>query len=63
MTLVGHVARIGEMINACKILVGKPEWRRSLRRTRSRCEHNIRMDLREIGEVDWMDLAFIGTSG
>jgi len=21
------------------------------------------MDLREIGEVDWMDLAFIGTSG
>jgi hypothetical protein len=30
--------------NAHKILVGKPEGKRPLRRPRLRCEDNIRMD-------------------
>jgi hypothetical protein len=38
------------------ILVGRPEGRRSLRRLRRRWEHNIKMDLREVGfgYVDWI---------
>jgi hypothetical protein len=38
---------MGEKINTYKILVGKPEGKRSLRRTRCRWESNITMDLRE----------------
>ena len=49
----GHVARMGET-NAYRILVGKTEGRRPLVRPRRRCEHNITMDLREIG-WDGMD--------
>jgi hypothetical protein len=40
---------MGEKRNAYRILVGKPEERRSLGRPRRRWEDNIRMDLREIG--------------
>jgi hypothetical protein len=44
------------MRNAYNILVGKPEGKRSLGRTRRRWEDNIRMDRRDIGweDVDWM---------
>jgi hypothetical protein len=40
-------------------LVGKPEGKRPLGRSRRRWEDNIRMDLREIGweGVDWKHLA------
>jgi hypothetical protein len=50
---------MGEKRNAYRILVGKPEGRRSLGRPRSRWVDNIKMDLREIGwhGVDWVDLA------
>jgi hypothetical protein len=59
MRWAGHVARIGEKRNACRILVGKPEGKRPLGRPRPRWVDNIRMDLREIGwdDVDWIDLA------
>jgi hypothetical protein len=42
-----------------RVLVEKPEGRRSLGRPRHRWEDNIRMDLREVGCgcVDWMELA------
>jgi hypothetical protein len=49
MTWAGHVARIGEKLNACRILVGKAEGKRPLGRTRRRWVYNIKMDLREIG--------------
>jgi hypothetical protein len=44
------------MINAHKILVGKPEGKRPRRRT---WEDNIKMGLREIGRefMDWVHLA------
>jgi hypothetical protein len=47
------------MRNAYKIVVGKPERKRSLGKPRRRWEDNIRMDLREIGweGVDWIHLA------
>jgi hypothetical protein len=46
------------MRNTCNIFVGKLEWKRSLRRSRSRCENNIRMNLRETvwEDVDWVYL-------
>jgi hypothetical protein len=55
----GHVARMGEKRNAYRILVGKPEGKRSLGRSRRRWVDNINMDLREIGwdGVDWIVLA------
>jgi hypothetical protein len=47
------------------VLVGKPEGRRPLRRTRRRWEDNIKMDLQEVGGVlgtGWSWLR-IGTGG
>jgi hypothetical protein len=55
----GHVARMGEVRNACSILVGKPEGKRPLGRLRRRWKDNIRTDLVEIWweGVDWIHLA------
>jgi hypothetical protein len=39
----------GERRNAYRILVGKPEEKRPLGRTRRRWVDNIKMNLREIG--------------
>jgi hypothetical protein len=46
---------MGKKRNAYRILVGKPEGKRSLERPRRRWEDNIEMDLREIGwgGIDW----------
>jgi len=42
-----------------RVLVGKPEGRRPLRRPRRRSVDNVRMDLQEVGCVymDWIGLA------
>ena len=42
-----------------KVLVGKPEGKRPLGRTRRRLEYNIKMDLQEVGRGcgDWRELA------
>ena len=45
----GYVTRMEEDRSAFKILSGKLTGKRSLERPRSRCEDNIRMDLKEIG--------------
>jgi hypothetical protein len=44
--------------NAYRILVGKPDGKRPLKRPRRRWVGNIKMDLREIGwgGMDWIDL-------
>jgi hypothetical protein len=47
-----HVAHVGEMRNAHKILVEKPEGKRQLGRPRRRRENNIRKHLREICGLD-----------
>jgi hypothetical protein len=59
MRWAGNVARMAEKRNAYRLLVGKPEGKRPLRRPRRRCLDNIRMDLGEVGwdDVDWIDLA------
>jgi hypothetical protein len=45
--------------NAYRILVGKPEGKRPLRRPRRNWVDNIKMDIREMewGGMDWIDLA------
>jgi hypothetical protein len=55
----------GEKRNAYRILVEKPEGRRSLGRPKCKWLDNIKMDLREIGwdGMDWIDLLWIGISG
>jgi hypothetical protein len=49
MRWVGQIANMGDMRNAYKILVGKPEGKRPLGRSRCRWEDSIRMDLVERG--------------
>jgi hypothetical protein len=46
-------------MNACRILVGKPEGKRPLGRTRCRWVDNIKINLRGIewDFVDWIDMA------
>jgi len=52
------VARMGEGREVHRVLVGKPEGKRPLRRPRRRWEDNIKMDLQEVGRgsEDWMEL-------
>jgi hypothetical protein len=45
MRWVGHVAHMGKMINAYKILTGKPEKKRLLWRPMHRWEGSIKMDV------------------
>jgi hypothetical protein len=56
--LVGYVAPM-EKRNAYKLLVGKPQGKRPLGRSRRRWIDNNKMDLLEIGlsVVDWIGLA------
>jgi hypothetical protein len=50
---------MGERRNAYRLLVGKPEGKRTLGRPRRRWVDNIRMDIEEVGwgDVDWIGLA------
>jgi hypothetical protein len=50
---------MGEERKVYKVLVGKPEGKRSLGRPRRRWEDGIRIYLREtgLGGVDWIQLA------
>jgi hypothetical protein len=58
MGVVGHAAHMGEMRNVYKILVGKPERKRPLRKPRHRLECIITTRFRETGweAVDWIHL-------
>jgi hypothetical protein len=57
MRWADHVAGMEEKRNAYRLLMGKPEGERPLRRPRRRWVDNIRMDL---GEVEWCDVDWIG---
>jgi len=48
MVWAGHVARMEEMRNALKIVVGKSDWKKQLGRPRRSWGDNIKMDLREV---------------
>jgi hypothetical protein len=49
MRWAGNVARMGGERNVYRVLMGNPEGKRPLGRTRRRWEGGIRMDLRETG--------------
>jgi len=59
MGWAGHVARVGEERGVYRLLVGKPEGKRSLGRCRHRRVDNIRMNLQEVGcgYTDWIGRA------
>jgi hypothetical protein len=59
MRWAGHVARMWEGRGVYRVLVGRPEDKRSLGRPRHRWEDNINMDLREIriDGANWIQLA------
>jgi len=59
MKWVRHVARMGEKRGVYMVLVGKPERKRPLGRSRRRWEDNINTDLQEVGcgGMDWIELA------
>ena len=51
------MARTGEGRGVHRVLVGKPEGKSPLGRPRRRWEHNIKMDLQEVGGGgEWMEL-------
>ena len=53
------MARMAERKRLHRVLVGKPEGKRPLGRSRRRWEDNIKMDLQEVGGGcgDWLELA------
>ena len=59
MRWAGHVARMVEERGMYRVLVGKPEGRRTLGKSRRRWADDIRTDLQEVGcgYMDWIGLA------
>ena len=59
MRWAGHVARMGDRRGVYRVLVGKPEGKRPLRRPRRRWEDNIKMAPQEVGcgDMDWIKMA------
>jgi hypothetical protein len=55
----GTCSTDGDERDVYSVLVGKPEGKRPLGRTRRRWEVNIRMDLQDVGcgVMDWIGLA------
>ena len=55
----GHVGRMGERRGVYRVLVGKPESKRTLGRPRRRWDDNIKLDLQEVEceVMHWVDLA------
>jgi len=58
MRWVGDVACMGEERGVYRVLVGKPERRRTLGRPRCRWVDNIRMDLLEVDVGIWTGLGW-----
>ena len=59
MRWAGHVTHMGEERGVYGFLLGKPEGKRPLGRTRRRWVDNIRTDLQEMGcgYMDWIGRA------
>ena len=49
MKWAGHVAGLGDTRGSYNVLVGRPEGKIALGRPRLRWEHNIKIDLTEVG--------------
>jgi hypothetical protein len=55
----GHIARVGNMINSCKVIDRNPLGNRPVCRTKRKGEDNIKMNLKErrYGGVGWAHVA------
>jgi len=51
----GACSTYGERKGVYRVLVGKPEGKKTLGRPRSRWEDNIKMDLQEVGRGHGLD--------
>jgi hypothetical protein len=58
--MVVHVEQMGEKNNACRILVRKPEGKKSPRKSRHRWEGNIKIDLKK-GRIGRYGLNWLGS--
>jgi len=58
MRWAGNVAHVGEKGGVYRVLVGKPEGKRPLRKPSHMWEDNIKIDLQEVGfgDMDWIDI-------
>ena len=65
MRWAGHLAHMGERRVVYRVLVGKPEGKTPLGRTRRRWEGNIKIDLQEVECGVWTgsNRIRIGTGG
>jgi hypothetical protein len=60
MRWAGHVASKGETRGIYRVLVGKPEGKRPLGRTRCKREDNLKMHLQEVGCGAWTGSSWFG---
>ena len=60
-----HVANMEDLRGVLSVMVGKPEGKRSLGRSRHRWENNIKMDLQDLCVGVWTVSSWlrIGTGG
>jgi hypothetical protein len=65
MRWAGHAARVEERGGVYRVLLGEPEGKRTLGKSRRRREDNIKMDLQEVGWEVWTGSSRlrIGTDG
>ena len=65
MRWAGQVACMGDAKDAYRVLVGRPDGRRPLRRRRHRLEDIVKMDVQEVGWGAWTGLIWLrtGTGG
>ena len=59
LSIIWHVARMGEDRGVHRVLVGKPQGKTTLGIPRRRWKDNIKMDLQKVGgsRGDWMEMA------
>jgi len=65
MRWAGHLARLGERRDVYSVLMGTPEGKTPLGRSKHRWEINIKKDLQEVRGGAWTGLIWlrIGTGG
>jgi len=61
MKRAGRITRIGERRGVYRVLVRKPEEKRSFGRLRRGWEDNTKMDLQEVGCGVWTGLIWLRT--
>jgi len=59
----GHVERMGKRRDAYRVLVGRPQGKRSLGRHRCRWKDNIKIELGEVRWGSWTGLLWLRMAG